>query len=82
MDGADRARQLPVVIAGAGPAGLVTAVTLARNGIGSLLVERNPGLSPLPGPRPSAPAPWSFRVSPNALGPSSDTGAFLFGCSS
>ncbi|MFL6187605.1 MAG: FAD-dependent monooxygenase, partial [Actinomycetes bacterium] len=48
MDGADRARQLPVVIAGAGPAGLVTAVTLARNGIGSLLVERNPGLSPLP----------------------------------
>jgi putative polyketide hydroxylase len=47
MDGADRARQLPVVIAGAGPAGLVTAITLARSGIGSLLVERNPGLSPL-----------------------------------
>src|SRR5829696_1965077 len=45
---ADRANQVPVVIAGAGPAGLVTAVTLARNGIGSLLVERNPGLSPLP----------------------------------
>jgi putative polyketide hydroxylase len=48
MDGADRARRLPVVIAGAGPAGLVTAITLARSGIGSLLVERNPGLSPLP----------------------------------
>jgi putative polyketide hydroxylase len=48
MDGADRARQRPVVIAGAGPAGLVTAITLARSGIGSLLVERNPGLSPLP----------------------------------
>jgi putative polyketide hydroxylase len=45
---ADRANQVPVVIAGAGPAGLVTAVTLARNGVGSLLVERNPGLSPLP----------------------------------
>jgi putative polyketide hydroxylase len=45
---ADRPNQVPVVIAGAGPAGLVTAVTLARNGIRSLLVERNPGLSPLP----------------------------------
>ena len=48
MPSADRARQVPVVIAGAGPAGLVAAVTLARNGIASLLVERNPGLSPLP----------------------------------
>jgi putative polyketide hydroxylase len=48
MAGADRARQVPVVIVGAGPAGLVTAVTLVRNGVGSLLVERNPGLSPLP----------------------------------
>jgi 2-polyprenyl-6-methoxyphenol hydroxylase-like FAD-dependent oxidoreductase len=38
----------PVVIVGAGPAGLVAAVTLAGNGVGSLLVERNPGLSPLP----------------------------------
>ena len=45
---ADRTSGVPVVIAGAGPAGLVAAVTLARNGIGSLLVERNPGLSPLP----------------------------------
>jgi putative polyketide hydroxylase len=48
MASADPIRQLPVVIVGAGPAGLVTAVTLARNGIASLLVERNPGLSPLP----------------------------------
>jgi 2-polyprenyl-6-methoxyphenol hydroxylase-like FAD-dependent oxidoreductase len=45
---ADRAIEVPVVIAGTGPAGLVAAVTLARNGIRSLLVERNPGLSPLP----------------------------------
>jgi putative polyketide hydroxylase len=45
---ADLTDEVPVVIAGAGPAGLVAAVTLARNGIGSLLVERNPGLSPLP----------------------------------
>jgi putative polyketide hydroxylase len=45
---ADRSMKVPVVIVGAGPAGLVTAVTLARGGVGSLLVERNPGLSPLP----------------------------------
>jgi putative polyketide hydroxylase len=48
MASADPIRQLPVVIVGAGPAGLVTAVTLARNGIATLLVERIPGLSPLP----------------------------------
>jgi putative polyketide hydroxylase len=45
---ADHVSEVPVVIAGAGPAGLVAAITLARNGIGALLVERNPGLSPLP----------------------------------
>jgi putative polyketide hydroxylase len=44
----DQIHRVPVVIVGAGPAGLVAAVTLARQGIGSLLVERNPGLSPLP----------------------------------
>jgi putative polyketide hydroxylase len=44
----DRGHDVPVVIAGAGPAGLVAAVTLARHGVGSLLVERNPALSPLP----------------------------------
>jgi putative polyketide hydroxylase len=48
MASADPIRQLPVLIVGAGPAGLVTAVTLARNGIATLLVERIPGLSPLP----------------------------------
>jgi putative polyketide hydroxylase len=48
MAGAEQTRRAPVVIAGVGPAGLAAAVTLARNGIASLLVERNPGLSPLP----------------------------------
>ncbi len=48
MATADSTNEVPVVIAGSGPAGLVAALTLARNGIGSLLVERNPGLSPLP----------------------------------
>jgi putative polyketide hydroxylase len=44
----DHLERVPVVIVGAGPAGLVTAVTLARHGVASLLVERHPGLSPLP----------------------------------
>jgi putative polyketide hydroxylase len=48
MSGSDDARAVPVLVVGAGPAGLVTAVTLARYGVGSLLVERNRGLSPLP----------------------------------
>jgi putative polyketide hydroxylase len=48
MAAAEPGSRPPVVIVGAGPAGLVAAVTLARAGIGSLLVERNPGLSPLP----------------------------------
>ena len=48
MPASDRTGRVPVVIVGAGPAGLVTAVTLARQGIASLLVERHPGLSPLP----------------------------------
>jgi putative polyketide hydroxylase len=48
MAAADGTHDVPVVIAGAGPAGLVAAITLARHGAGSLLVERNPALSPLP----------------------------------
>ena len=48
MATADHTSDVPVVIAGAGPAGLVAAVTLARHGIGSLPVERNRALSPLP----------------------------------
>jgi 2-polyprenyl-6-methoxyphenol hydroxylase-like FAD-dependent oxidoreductase len=48
MPRGDRIERLPLVVAGAGPAGLVAAATLARAGVGSLLVERNPGLSPLP----------------------------------
>jgi putative polyketide hydroxylase len=46
--GEDGVRTLPVAIVGAGPAGLATAVTLARYGVEALLVERHPGLSPLP----------------------------------
>lgn len=38
----------PVLIVGAGPAGLTTAVTLARRGVETLLVERRPDLSGLP----------------------------------
>jgi putative polyketide hydroxylase len=48
MATAEGVRRAPVVVVGAGPAGLVAATALARGGVGSLLVERNPGLSPLP----------------------------------
>lgn len=44
----DTAREVPVLIVGAGPAGLTAAVTLARYGIDSLLIERRAGLSSLP----------------------------------
>jgi putative polyketide hydroxylase len=40
--------ELPVLIVGAGPAGLTAAVALARYGIECLLVERRRGPSPLP----------------------------------
>jgi len=43
----DRERT-PVLIAGAGPAGLTVAIELARRGVESLLVERRPELSGLP----------------------------------
>lgn len=33
--------KVPVLIAGAGPAGMLLAVQLARNGVRSMLVERN-----------------------------------------
>jgi putative polyketide hydroxylase len=38
----------PVLIVGAGPAGLTTAIALARHGVESVLVERRPALSGLP----------------------------------
>ena len=38
----------PVLIVGAGPAGLTTAITLAHHGVASLLVERRAELSGLP----------------------------------
>ncbi len=39
---------VPVLIVGAGPAGLTTAITLAHQGIGSLLIERRADPSELP----------------------------------
>jgi putative polyketide hydroxylase len=47
MNGTSESR-VPVLIVGAGPAGLMTAVTLARHGVESLLVERRRELSSLP----------------------------------
>ena len=37
-----------VLVVGAGPGGLTTAITLARAGIDTLVVERHPGTSPFP----------------------------------
>jgi len=45
---ATEVREVPVLIVGAGPAGLTAAITLARHGIGSLLVERRADLSSIP----------------------------------
>jgi putative polyketide hydroxylase len=44
----DRITTVPVLIVGAGPAGLATAITLGRNGVEVLLVERRNELSGLP----------------------------------
>jgi putative polyketide hydroxylase len=39
---------VPVLIVGAGPAGLMTSLLLARHGVRSLVIERHPGTSILP----------------------------------
>src|SRR5262245_30039542 len=39
---------VPVLIVGAGPAGLTTAIGLARQGVASLVVEKHPGTSIFP----------------------------------
>ena len=41
-------REVPVVVVGAGPAGLITSFALSRYGVRSLLVERHPDVSILP----------------------------------
>jgi 3-(3-hydroxy-phenyl)propionate hydroxylase len=46
--GANSASQLPVVIAGAGPTGLVAAILLAQYGVRSIILERRTHPYPLP----------------------------------
>jgi 2-polyprenyl-6-methoxyphenol hydroxylase-like FAD-dependent oxidoreductase len=41
-------REVPVLVVGAGPAGLTTAIGLARHGVSSIVVERHPGTSIFP----------------------------------
>jgi putative polyketide hydroxylase len=48
MKAMNNSESTPVVIAGAGPAGLAAAISLARLGVASTLVERRPELSSLP----------------------------------
>ena len=45
---AGAATRIPVLIVGAGPAGLVTGIGLARHGVRSILVERHPSTSIFP----------------------------------
>ena len=52
--------ETPVLIVGAGPAGLTTAITLAHQGVASLLVERRVrAVRTAEGHRASARAPWN-----------------------
>jgi 2-polyprenyl-6-methoxyphenol hydroxylase-like FAD-dependent oxidoreductase len=44
----DATEEVPVLVVGAGPAGLAAAITLARHGVECLLVERREELSSLP----------------------------------
>ena len=41
-------QEVPVLIVGAGPAGLATSIGLARNGVSSMIIERHPGTSIFP----------------------------------
>ena len=43
-----QSQNVPVLVVGAGPAGLTTAIGLARQGVSSLIVERHPGTSIFP----------------------------------
>jgi 2-polyprenyl-6-methoxyphenol hydroxylase-like FAD-dependent oxidoreductase len=48
MNDSPHITSVPVLVVGAGPAGLVTAITLARHGVASMLVERREELSDEP----------------------------------
>ncbi len=48
MTATPQPREIPVLVVGAGPAGLATAIGLGRHGVTSLIVERHPGTSIFP----------------------------------
>lgn len=48
VEAATLAEDVPVLVVGAGPAGLVTAIGLAHHGVRSLVVERHPSTSIFP----------------------------------
>ncbi len=52
--------EVPVLVAGMGPAGLVAAITLARHGVRTLVVERR--LAPSTYPRATVVSTWSTEL--------------------
>jgi 2-polyprenyl-6-methoxyphenol hydroxylase-like FAD-dependent oxidoreductase len=51
---ATNAQSVPVLNAGGGSVGLTASILLARHGVRSLVAERHPGTSILPGHWPEA----------------------------
>lgn len=56
--------RVPVLVVGAGPVGISTALFLARHGVGPLLVEQRDGTSTRRGRPGCRPGPWSCSAPP------------------
>ena len=55
----------PVLVVGAGPAGLATSLSLSRHGVPHLLVEKNPGTAHSPRTALGFNHPAHFTLSPH-----------------
>lgn len=54
--------EVPVLVVGAGPAGLMMSLLLSRYGVASLLVERHAEVCVLPRAMGSTPGRWKSSV--------------------